>query len=270
MYHPTSAPVRFGLFELDARSGELRRRGLAVKLTPQARALLCLLLEAPIRTRTREEIQQRLWSADTFVDFEHGVNKVVHSLREALGETAANPHFIETVTTEGYRFLPQFLEQGPASGYSHAALDWLAVLPIATEPEDDLIFLGRRISASLIDELSCIHGVRVMAESTLKSHNLKGYGPQQAGERLGVRTVLSGELTRFGTALSLHTELIDVADGALLRGAHVDGVSQDSIHCVAELVQGIIEQIQLLVNAPARLRKLPVPVLVPEREANVS
>ncbi|HEV2322907.1 MAG TPA: winged helix-turn-helix domain-containing protein [Terracidiphilus sp.] len=107
------SPVRFGLFEFDPESGDLRRRGLSVRLTPQARMLLRVLLEAPIRTHNREEIQRRLWGGDTFVDFEHGVNKVVHSLREALGESARNPRFIETVAAEGYGSFPPLPKRDP-------------------------------------------------------------------------------------------------------------------------------------------------------------
>jgi cholera toxin transcriptional activator len=104
-----SGPLRFGLYELNPMSGELRRRGLRVRLTPQAMTLLCLLVEPPIRMRTREEIQRRLWPGNTFVDFERSLNKAVHSLREGLGDSATNPRFIETVA-QGYRFLPAFME----------------------------------------------------------------------------------------------------------------------------------------------------------------
>jgi cholera toxin transcriptional activator len=104
-----SGPLRFGLYELNPMSGELRRRGLRVRLTPQAMTLLCLLVEPPIRMRTREEIQRRLWPGNTFVDFERSLNKAVYSLREGLGDSATNPRFIETVA-QGYRFLPAFME----------------------------------------------------------------------------------------------------------------------------------------------------------------
>jgi DNA-binding winged helix-turn-helix (wHTH) protein len=107
--------------------------------------LLCLLVEPPIRMRTREEIQQRLWPGNTFVDFERSLNKAVHSLREGLGDSATNPRFIETVAAQGYRFLPVFMEgSGWEAGEtrSRGGLEYVAVLPIVAGVEEELVFLG--------------------------------------------------------------------------------------------------------------------------------
>ena len=264
-------PLRFGLFELDPLSGELRRQGLKVKLTPQARALLCLLLEPPVRMRTRKEIQQRLWPAHTFGDFEHGLNKVVHSLRAALGESATNPRFIETVAAKGYRFLPQFLEQSAlaADPRSSAKVGFVAVLPIATKVEEQLIYLGSRITSCLIDEISAIAGVRVMAEGTVKSRNLEGADPQRAGESLGVQTVLSGELTQHDAVLFLRMELIDVADGSQLCGAHAEQIVQPGVHCEDKLAREILRQIKpVLVGSSVKVKVVDKPVLIVERRVS--
>jgi TolB-like protein len=234
-------------------------------------ALLCLLLEPPVRMRTREEIQHRLWPADTFVDFEHSLNKIVHSLREALGESATNPRFIETVAAKGYRFLPQFVEQSAvaADPYSSTRVGCVAVLPIATRVEEELIFLGSRITSCLIDEISAIAGIRVMAEGTVKSHNLEGADPQRAGESLGVRAVLSGELTQHDTTLFLRMELIDVADGAQLCGAHAEQIAQPGMHCEDKLAREILRQIQpVLVRSSAKVKVVDKPALMLERRVS--
>jgi DNA-binding winged helix-turn-helix (wHTH) protein len=262
--------LRFGVFELNYLSGELRRRGLSVRLTPQAMTLLCLLLEAPVRMRTREEIQQRLWPANTFVDFEHSLNKIVHSLREALGDSATNPRFIETVAAKGYRFLTQFAERSAvaANTRSSTQVESLAVLPIATEREEELIFLSSRITSRLIDGLSALVGVRVMAEGTVKSHKLEGTDPQRAGESLGVRAVLAGELTRYDKVLFLRMELIDVADGAQLRGAHLEQIALPGTRCEDQLALEILRQIQpLLVRSSAKVGA-GKPVLMLERRVS--
>lgn len=102
---PASSVVRFSSFELDLHSGELRKQGLKVRLADQPLQVLQLLLENPDQVVTREELQQRLWSSDTFVDFEHSLNAAVKRLREALGDTAENPKFIETLPRHGYRFI---------------------------------------------------------------------------------------------------------------------------------------------------------------------
>lgn len=96
---------RFGAFEADSATGELRRKGVRVKLHSQPFQLLFLLLERPGETLTREEICRELWPDGTFVDYEHGVNSAVNRLREALGDKASNPRFIETQARRGYRFV---------------------------------------------------------------------------------------------------------------------------------------------------------------------
>lgn len=102
--HPTQT-LRFGVFELDLRAGELRKQGLKVRLQERPLQILALLLENPGQVVTREELRQELWSADTFVDFDHSVNTAINKLREALGDSAENPHFIETLPRHGYRFI---------------------------------------------------------------------------------------------------------------------------------------------------------------------
>jgi cholera toxin transcriptional activator len=99
------ARYRFGIFEADSSTGELRRRGVRVKLHSQPFQLLFMLLERPGEMLTREEICRELWPGETFVDFEHGVNSAVNRLREALGDKASNPRFVETLARRGYRFL---------------------------------------------------------------------------------------------------------------------------------------------------------------------
>jgi DNA-binding winged helix-turn-helix (wHTH) protein len=96
---------RFGVFEADASTGELRRQGLRVKLHAQPFQVLCLLMDRPGQLLTREEISRELWPDGTFVDYEHGVNSAVNRIREALGDTAGNPRFIETLARRGYRFV---------------------------------------------------------------------------------------------------------------------------------------------------------------------
>jgi TolB-like protein/DNA-binding winged helix-turn-helix (wHTH) protein len=100
-----SSIIRFGAFEVDLQTGELRKQGIKVKLTGQPFDVLVMLLERPGELVTREEFEKRLWSGDTFVDFEHGLNAAVKKLREALGDGADNPHFVETLPRRGYRFI---------------------------------------------------------------------------------------------------------------------------------------------------------------------
>ena len=96
---------RFGVFQLDTLSGELYKHGIRIKLQDQPCQVLTVLLERVGEVVTREELRQRLWDHDTYVDFDHSLNISINKLRDALGDSAANPRFIETLPRKGYRFL---------------------------------------------------------------------------------------------------------------------------------------------------------------------
>lgn len=102
-----SAPsrYRFGVFEADASTGELRKQGTRIKLNAQPFQVLLMLLDRPGEVLTREQLSQSLWSDGTFVDYEHGLNSAVNRIREALGDSASNPRFVETLARRGYRFV---------------------------------------------------------------------------------------------------------------------------------------------------------------------
>ena len=103
--NPTTHLVRFSSFELDLRAGELRKHGVRIKLQDQPRQILVLLLENPGDIVTREQLRERLWPADTFVDFDHSLNSAVKKLRQALSDDPDVPRFIETLPRRGYRFI---------------------------------------------------------------------------------------------------------------------------------------------------------------------
>jgi TolB-like protein/DNA-binding winged helix-turn-helix (wHTH) protein/Flp pilus assembly protein TadD len=112
--HQLGGRLRFGVFELDLRAGELRKHGLRVRLQEQPLRVLGMLLEHSGEIVTREELQKSLWPADTFVDFDHGLNKAINKIREALGDSAESPRFVETVARRGYRFLAEVKAADPA------------------------------------------------------------------------------------------------------------------------------------------------------------
>jgi TolB-like protein/DNA-binding winged helix-turn-helix (wHTH) protein/Tfp pilus assembly protein PilF len=128
--------VRFGAFQLDLRTGELRKSGVAVNLPDQPFQVLKTLLERPGELVSREELRQRLWSAETFVDFEHGLNAAVRRLRDALGDSAEVPRFVETLPRRGYRFVAPVIqsrtEETAASRRLEPAKDEASLTPIAT------------------------------------------------------------------------------------------------------------------------------------------
>ena len=136
MPHVASSPscFRFGVFEADVRNGELRKQGKRLRLQEQPFQLLVMLLERPGEVVTREEVRLRLWP-QTIVDFDHGLNKAISKIRDALGDSAENPRFIETVARRGYRFLADVAVT--RAGQPEALLDDLAATASAADPRAD-------------------------------------------------------------------------------------------------------------------------------------
>jgi TolB-like protein/DNA-binding winged helix-turn-helix (wHTH) protein/Flp pilus assembly protein TadD len=112
--HQAAPRVSFGVFDMDLRTGELRKHGLRIRLQRQPFEVLALLIERAGDVVTREELQQKLWPANTFVDFDHGLNKAINKIREALGDSADTPRFVETVARRGYRFVADVKVFAPA------------------------------------------------------------------------------------------------------------------------------------------------------------
>jgi DNA-binding winged helix-turn-helix (wHTH) protein len=126
--------TRFGPFEVDLRSGETYKHGIRVKLQDQPFQVLVLLLEHPGDMVTREEIRQKLWPSDTFVDFDTGLNSAIKKLRDALGDSAEGPRYIETLHRRGYRFIAP-VENGSLPVLADVEKHLALVRPIGTTPK---------------------------------------------------------------------------------------------------------------------------------------
>jgi Tol biopolymer transport system component/DNA-binding winged helix-turn-helix (wHTH) protein len=131
---PNPQVVRFGTFEVDLRLGELRKNGVRLKLTGQPFQILVILLEHPGDLVTREQLQRRLWPSDTFVDFDRGLNAAINRVREALGDSAENPRFVETLPRRGYRFIAPLVDSRPARAPLPAAESNVSRAQTGTSP----------------------------------------------------------------------------------------------------------------------------------------
>jgi DNA-binding winged helix-turn-helix (wHTH) protein/tetratricopeptide (TPR) repeat protein len=129
---PTPLVIRFGAFELDAASGELRRAGISLKIHPQPFRVLTLLVERPGQIVTRDEIQHCLWGDNTFVDYERGINFCVNQIRGTLGDNADTPRYIETLPRRGYRFIATIAPFDAAN--SPISNTVFSAIPITAEP----------------------------------------------------------------------------------------------------------------------------------------
>src|SRR6478736_5093286 len=141
----TPVRLRFGVFEVDLRAGELHKHGVRLRLQEQPFQVLAMLLERPGETVTREELRNRLWTAETFVDFDHGVNKAVNRIRDALGDSATSPRFVETVSRRGYRFIADVAvgEGAPLARSETRTADPIPVEDVSVAPVTDPPSPGR-------------------------------------------------------------------------------------------------------------------------------
>ncbi len=153
----TASRFRFGLFEADAESGELRKSGVRIRLQAQPFRVLICLLERPGEVVTRDEIQQRLWGADTIVDFDHSLGTAINKLRESLGDSAENPRFIETLARRGYRFLAPVTVAGPQR---EEGSGWAAAPGAAREENEPS-------AASLAKTSAAAHATRLHVAATV-------------------------------------------------------------------------------------------------------
>ena len=225
MQTASSSPqlLRFGAFELDLRARELRKEGVKVKLQEQPFQILAMLLEHQGQVVTREELRSRLWPSDTFVDFDLGLNKAINKLREALGDSADNPRFVETLPRRGYRFLTTLDSAAEGHAKRGGSIDSIAVFPLEsdnTDPDTECLAIG--IPGSIIHSLSRIPGLHVISWRNAASGENQQSDPLAIGRRLGVKAVLTGRIWQRANMLRLHVDLLNPANGEEIWGDQYD------------------------------------------------
>lgn len=250
--------VRFGVFEVDPRAGELRKRGVKLRLQEQPLALLLALLERPGEVVTRVELRRRLWPSGTFVDFDHSLATSINKIRSVLGDSAANPRFVETLARRGYRFLAGVQAtptNGPSPATQEAATDSLAVLPFENVGGDAAAeYLSDGLTDSIIISLSQLPTVRVMARTTVFRYKGRDVDPLTAGRELRVGAVLVGRVAQRSDRVLITTELVDVANGWQLWGAQYDREPADLAAVEGAVATDICRALQVKLTRAQRTR----------------
>ena len=252
--------LSFGVFELDTESGELRKQGVRVRLQEQPFQILQVLLEHPGKVVTREELQQRIWPSDTFVDFDRGLYNAIKKLREALGDSAESPRFIETLSRRGYRFIAAV--NGNGSG-SAAVTEAPSLAAAGTETNRNLrigIVLG--VVAAIL--LAAALGLRMLwprllggntappirSIAVLPLQNLSA-DPAQEYFSDGMTDALITDLAQIGSVKvisrtsSMQYKQTKKSLPEIARELNVDGIvegtvqrSGDRVRITAQLIQG--------------------------------
>src|SRR6266852_2900340 len=212
-----SSPVRFGGFEVDLRSGELHKQGIKIKLHDQPFQVLAALLEHPGELVTREHLHQKLWPADTFVDFDVGLNSAIKRLRDALGDSAEEPRYIETLPRRGYRFIAR-VENGALPASAAVEENLAPVLPLGPTPEfrtKRRFVVAAGVAAYHCCRSCCVARLLRSARADRERRNPPGELRQQ--DRGSHLRQLSGQSPRsrpgVGLRVSSHANSDEAADG---------------------------------------------------------
>jgi TolB-like protein/DNA-binding winged helix-turn-helix (wHTH) protein len=289
---PTTKIRRFGAYELDLRAGELRKDGLKIKLKGQPIQVLIALLEHPGEIVTREELRQRLWPSDTFVDFEHNLNSAVKRLREALGDSADNPRFIETLPRHGYRFIAPVAELGRTArrpqvfartlwvaglagvlivglvlglnlrgwrqrvlGRAHAVpIQSLAVLPLENlSGKPEEEYLADGMTEELITELGKVRNLRVISRQSVMQYKGTMKPLSQIANELHVEALVQGSALRAGNRVRITTQLIRAVPEEHLWAESYERDLRDVIDLQGELARDITAQVKVTLTPQEQL-----------------
>src|SRR5499427_8467616 len=248
--------LRFSTFEL--RPGELRHQGDLVKLAPQPLKVLELLARRGGEIVTRTEIRDHVWSGDTFVDFEQGLNFCIRQIREVLGDTADAPRFIETLPRRGYRFVMPVTGVAPSQP---ASVTRLMVLPFRMlRPDSETEFLAFSLPDALTSSLGGLRSLVVRSSMAAARFAGDGVEPRTIGAEADVDVIVTGTLLRAGGEVRVATQLTDAASGTLLWSHAAQAPVGDVFGLQDELTQQIVASLSLpLTNHEQQMLQRDVP-----------
>lgn len=243
--------LRFGPFDVDPSSGELRKDGALVHLPPQPFKVLMLLARRSGDVVTRDEIRDQVWSTATFVDFDQGLNFCIRQIREALGDEAGAPHYIETLPRRGYRFLlpVDAADAKPAP----ASATRLIVLPFRLlRPDPEIEFLAFSLPDAIINSLSGLESLVI--RSSLVASRFAGMpvAPAAIAAEADVDVVLAGTLIKSGEHLRVSIQLTEVPAGTLLWSHTWQLPIGDLFQVEDELASRVVESLALPLTARER------------------
>jgi len=246
--HPLKGTIRFGAFEADFRSGELRKQGVKVRLQEQPFQILQMLLEHPGEVITREQLRERIWPDQTFVDFDQGVYNAMKRLRETLEDAPEKPRFIETLARRGYRFI------GTISA-SPRQIESLAVLPLenlSRDPEQEYFADG--MTEALITNLAKISALQVVSRTTAMHYKGIHRPLPELARELGVDGVVEGTVMRSGRRVRISAQLVDAHSDRHLWAEDYDRDLRDILALQSEVAQAIAREVQITLTPRDRER----------------
>jgi TolB-like protein len=238
--------MRFGDFEVDLAAGELRRRGVRIALREKSFHVLASLVERPSEVVTRAQLQHRLWPSDVFVDFENNLNTAVARLREALGDSAEHPRFIETLRKRGYRFIASVWESPVAARPPSPKTPRIVVLPfinLSGDPAQD--YFSDAMTDEVITHLAALapDALAVIARTTAMRYKGTHKDVAKIGRELGVDYIVEGSVRRSDRPIAVNVQLVQVRDQTHLFAQGYGGEPDDVFSMPRRMVRAIAAQI---------------------------
>ncbi len=270
--------VRFGVFDADFRTQELRKQGVRVKLPQQSFQILQMLLEQPGELVTRDQLRQALWPGDTFVDFDHGVNNSIKRIRDALGDSAESPRYIETLPRLGYRFIggidgkPDVPSPAPApppryrwrlftvlalGGLLAATLtiyflrkririQSLAVLPLVNLSSDaGQDYFTDGMTEELTTDLGKISALRVISRTSAMQYKGTKKSLPEVARELDVDAIVEGTVARSGSHVRITANLVQASPEKHLWAESYESEVGDALTMQGRLAQAVAREIQV-------------------------
>jgi TolB-like protein/Tfp pilus assembly protein PilF len=256
---PKTRLIRFGSFELDVATSQLRSGGVLSKLQPQPARVLALLASNPGVLISREQLRQHIWGDDTFVDFEQALNFCVRKIREFLDDNAKSPQFIETLPRRGYRFLvtPQTVDHSEAPATPALRIGVMPFAHTGNEMEQD--YFSEELTAEMMSMLSRLSRgrMRVIARETMLRAKKEDMTLQRLRQELNLDYLLEGTIRRSADRIRIAVELTDVKDQTLVWAEAYERRPMDLFSIQSEVARRVVRSlaIELLPDSVRRMPK---------------
>lgn len=257
----------FGDYEVDLIAGEVRKRGVKLALSGQPFEVLRLLLEKAGEVVTREELRARLWTVETFVDFDHGLNAAVNKLREVLGDSAHQPRYLETLPRRGYRFVAPVRSNSVRPISSRSSLGVKQIRSVAVLPLDNLSgdpeqeYFADGMTEVLINDLAKIDALRVISRNSVMRYKGVRKPLAEIAEELNVDGIVEGTVLRIESRVRITAELIHAPSDTHVWAERYEGDLSDVLRLQGEVAQAIASEIRVKVRPQERARLSRAPVL---------
>jgi len=238
--------VRFGAFKVDLRSGELYKQGRKIKLQQKPFQILAALLDCPGEVVTREELRRQIWPPDTFVDFDHSLKTAISKIREALGDSAEKPRYLETLSRRGYRFIAAVEE--PQTAAPPGDQIRLAVLPFENLSNDrEQEYFSDGITEETIAQLGSAQSqqLAVIARTSAMHYKRTDKRLDQIGQELNVNHIVEGSVRRAGDRVRITAQLVRVSDQTHLWAHSYERDLRDILALQSEVARAISSEIQV-------------------------